>query len=503
MKLSVGRSSALISLLVALGCHHEAPKPQPQPKAEAPDARYASLPTPLLRRPWAPPPVKKLALPNGQTLWLLKRESTPLFTLKVVLPRGAATDPVDKAGLTQLTADMLDEGAGPMGAIELSDAFDLISADFSSEVNVDATILTLNGLGETLERSLELLAYIVEAPTLSEAEFELRKDKHLAEAIARLDDPMQLLGDQLSTDLFAEGYAGPPADGTHRTLSRIQLSDVKKHAANLLAAEGAHFVLVGPVSEARALRLFGTYFSKWAGKSTLVPRGVAEVEPKKSVHIVPFPGATQTALGVVKRAGPALAPEYYRELVLNERLAGSFTGRINLNLREAKGYTYGVHSFFHRYRSSGMFGIVTNVHAEATAPSLVEIFGELNALCKARPLSQEERDDAVEGLLLGYPLRFENTQLIADQLVSLPLYDRPADFFRDWPGQVGAITRDDVQGATSPYCSDDYKVVLVGAPDVILPQLEKAGIAGTLLPSPAVPQVEPQGAPVHSSTKPR
>jgi zinc protease len=475
--------ATLVAALLALACGQKVPPPTLTSPAEKPDPRYQTLPKPLERRAWAPPAAKKIAMPNGQTLWLMKRETTPLFSLKVILPRGGGVDPVDKAGLTELTADLIDEGAGPMSAVELSEAFDLISADYSAEVNVDATILSLNGLSENLERSLELLSYILTAPRLSESEFESRKLHHLAEVIARRDEPMLLLSEQLKTTLFGSGYAGLPIEGTDKTLKAILLADVRKHASSLLGAEGAHFVLVGPVSEARALRLFGTHFANWSGKSTLEPRAVVETKAVPEVQIVPFPGAAQTGLGVVRRAGPALTPDYFGELVMNERLGGSFTSRINLNLREDKGYTYGASSFFHRYRSVGMFGIMANVHAQATGASLKEIFGELKALCNERPLGPEEREEAVNGLLLGYPLRFENNHSIALQLATLPLYDRPLDFYQTWPTQVGAVTRDEMQTAASRYCNPaDYSVVLVGDPDTILPQLEKVGMTGRTLP---------------------
>jgi len=495
-------SMILFGALASSACQTPAKAPGPVASAQKADPRYAKLPEPGPRKAWAPPPAKKLAMPNGQTLWLLERPNTPLVTLEVILPRGSATDPVGKAGLTRITADLLDEGAGPMGALELSEAFDLISTDYSAEVTTDATLLTLNGLSESFERALELLQYILKAPALAESEFQRRKQQHLAEALSRKDEPGQLLKEQLHRQVFGEGYLGLPTEGTEATLEAIQLADVRKHAAGLIAAEGAHFVVVGPLSEARAMRLFSRFFSDWKGKSTLTNRTLAAHTPSPNVQIVPFPGAAQTALGVAKRAGNALAPEYYRELVMNERLGGSFTSRINLNLREDKGYTYGAVSLFQRYREAGLFAVMANVQAQATGPSLVEIFNELGAICGDRPLSAAERNEAVDGLLLGYPLRFESTHAIAAQLATLPLFDRPLDFYQAWPSRIDAVTVADAQASTAPYCRrEDFDVVLVGDPEVILPQLEKIGAPSQIVKMPEAAPPPKVSAPAKNPKK--
>lgn len=495
-----------ILALSLLGCSRGAPQAEAPPKKQAPpgttktevaDPRYAELPKPRGDNPWAPPPPSVFQLKAGQRVWRLEQGPSPLFSLHLVLPRGASADPRDKTGLTQLTADLLDEGAGGKSALEIADALSLLAADYSVAVQQDTTLLTLSGLAENLDASLALLSLIVQKPTLSQAEFERRRDHAVAIAISRKDEPGSRMREELSRAVFGDGYSGPHTSGTVESLKRIRLADVRAHARGLLAGQETEFVFVGPTGEQELKALLEKHFSGFRGKSTLKTAPLSPEIAPTEVVVIPFRGAAQSALGLAKRTRGADSPDYYRELVMNERVGGSFTSRLNMVLREEKGYTYGAHSGFQRARHAGMFTIMASVHAQATGLSVQEIFRELDRLCR-EPFEELEYKEAVSGLLLGYPLRFESADGTAAQLATLPMYERGPDFLTAWSTQVSQVSLADARAAAEPFCDPrSFHIVVAGDEALVVPELEKLGLRTTLLTredgSSAAPKT-PQGS---------
>lgn len=487
--------SGLASSLL-LACAPSAPPTPPLQAEPAPpqvDARYVELPTPTAPSDWAPPAVSSFTLPNGLRIWHLTQANAELVSIHVVMPVGSSSDPRGKEGLMALSADLLDEGAGKRSSLELSDALGLLATDYQATAGLDYVLLSMNALADNFEASAEILADIVRRPKLDRAEFQRRKEQHLAQAIARSSSQSSLLSAAYHRVLFGEGYAGSLPEGTKASLDAITLQDVKQAAASLNLAEGSHIVVVGGVDQGRARAAVQKAFGDWKGKRKPVVRVAESVKPDKTAYVVPFPGAAQSSLAVLMRAGGSADPNYFAELVLNRPLGEAFTSRINLNLREDKGYTYGAFSSFRRYRHAGYFGVVANVKSDVTAASVKEIFKELAELCTTKPLTDLERNEAVEGLLLGYPLRFERVDEIGMQVASLPIYDRPENFWQTWPDQVRSITRPRASEAATPYCDPThYQVVVAGDIAVVRPGLEALGLKVTEV---ARPSASPAAAP--------
>jgi zinc protease len=247
---------------------------------------------------------------------------------------------------------------------------------------------------------------------------------------------------------------------------------VKAQYGAVVAPEGAAFVVVGGVEQARVAKALEERFGGWSGKPTAKAAAVSEGQPEKAVFFVDFPGATQTALTVARRAPGEGTPEYFPAMVMSRVLGEAFTSRLNLNLREAKGYTYGARSGFQRYASAGFFALSASVKRETTRASIDETFRELQDLCASRPVSETERDEAVSGLLLGFPGRFERGGDVAAQLASIPLHRRSDDWLEQWPGRVKAVGVADANAVAKGYCNpDDYVVVLAGDRKLVEPTL--------------------------------
>jgi zinc protease len=488
---SQNKTALLAALLSAACANPQAPAPppqaseQPKPVATPVDPRYETQPKPQASQPWGPPPVERQALGADLMHWHLERGTSPLVTVHFIVTTGSASDPVGKAGLTKLAADWLDEGAGKLGALELSEEFARLSTDVGIEVGLDFTMVSMSCLAENLEPSLALLADIVQRPQLRPAEFDRRKDDHVAQALARQDDPNTQMQEQLRHALFGEGYGGEPVDGNLSSLRSLTAGEARAHIQKVLHSSVAHLVTVGAVPKDQARALLVNHWKGWKADKTIATRKVASEAQgtQKVAYLIPFEGAAQSALGFGKRAGAASDPNYFRELLMNHKLGGSFTSRINLNLREDKGYTYGAFSSFQRFKNAGFFSVSANVIANATGPAAHEVEKELADYCGARPLTQAERDESSAGLLLGYPLRFEAVADVARQVATLPIYDRPLDFWSVWPKNVASVSTEQAHEAARPYCDpSQYAMVVAGDPQVVTPQLEALGRQVVLLP---------------------
>jgi zinc protease len=272
--------------------------------------------------------------------------------------------------------------------------------------------------------------------------------------------------------LFGTGYAGSVPNGTRDSLEAVTLADVKAHYARLIAADGVTFVVTGGIERAKVEQNLARVFGDWRGASAAVAQPVAPSTSAGKLYFVDYPGAAQSVIGVVRRAPGADAPDLFPATVFNRSFGEAFTSRVNMNLREGKGYTYGASSTFQRFRQAGLFGVFSDVRADVTRASLDEVLSELSALCGSRPVSAEERDASVSGLLLGYPGTFERIALLAGRYAQLPIYRRPLDWFETWPRKIESVSREQADEAARGYCdAKQFTIVVAG---------DKAKVASTL-----------------------
>lgn len=448
-----------------------APTPTPAPASVAAPDR-ARLPAPAATPAWALTKPEIFTLTNGMKVFFVEQGPTPLVSVLLVLPRGGATDPKGKAGLTALTADLLDEGAGGKDALELSEELQRIGTDYAASADVDNVMLAMNTIADSFEPSVKLLADIAIRPKLDAKEFARRKDQRIADALSAESEPASARAVVLRKALFASGYASELASGTRTTLGRISLGDVKAQYHAVFAAEGASLIVVGGIDRESVKRALEQSFGAWKGSAKAKDGAVSAHKPEKAIFFVDFPGATQTSMTIATRAQGEGASDYFQALVMSRVLGEAFTSRLNLNLREAKGYTYGAGSSFRRFKALGLFGLSANVKRETTLPSIEESFKELRDLCASRPISETERNEAVNGLLLGFPGRFEHGGDVAGQLANIPLYGRAEDWLETWSSKVKAISVGQANEAAKSYCNpDDYVVVLAGDRKAVAPTL--------------------------------
>ena len=447
-------------------------------KADLGPIDRSKLPDPAPTKTWAPPKVEHWSLSSGIEIYHLRQQQAPLVALELIFPRGAALDPVEKAGLTHLTADMLDEGAAGMDAFAISESFQRLATDYSVSVGTDATMVSMDMLADKVEDSLALMVKVLKSPAFPAAEFARRKAQAEAQALAQEAQPGWGNTVVMRKVLFGEGYGAVPPEGTRLTLDAITLDDVKAQYAKIFHPRGLSIIVVGDIERPALEKILKAQLDGWAMGAKAEPTPITETPVKRGIYFVDYPGAPQSTLTVARRvdgfeAAVGEGGDHFPTKVFNWVLGGAFTSRVNMNLREDKGYTYGARSYFNRWARAGFFMLTARVKSETTRASLDEIFKELDEIHTTRPITAEEQGQAQSGLLLGFPGRFENMGSVASQISKLPMYNLPPDWLAGWPAHVEAVTPAQVKAMADRYAqSKDFSVFIAGDKASVAPTLE-------------------------------
>ncbi len=443
----------------------------PTAKVELPDR--SDLPKPGPAPSWAPPQIATWQMKNGMKVWHLDQRQIPLLSLFVLFPAGSGADPQGKAGLTDFMLDMLNEGAGDRNALELTDTLQRMATDHFASATTDGSLVGMNLLADQLGPSLAILADIIRRPTLPQAEFKRRKSLRIASLLAGEARPQQARGVVLMKALFGSGYLGAVKSGVRSTIKRITLADIKGQYRRIIQPEGATVVAVGAVDRATLQQHLDRHFGDWQGKPAARVRKLQTKAPTRGIYFIDYPGSTQSAIAVARRADNVNAPDLFPAMIYQWALGGSFGSRINLNLREDKGYTYGARAGFSRSRGAGMFVASAKVKADKTRASLDEIFAEIKGIGGDRPVTKQERSVAVNGLLLGFPGKFERMSSVSWQLARLILDGRDANWYRTYSASVEAVTLEQAQSCASRHAAEkDYLIVIAGDRKVVQPTLK-------------------------------
>jgi zinc protease len=358
----------------------KAPAPTGKPTATA----VASVEDPLGPRPelgavrdFVPPEAAVHQGPGGITVWHLERKELPVVSVSFVLPYGSSSDPSDKPGTMSLLADMMDEGAGGRSALELSEALASLGASFGLGTNADSTTASLTALRTRFDASFEILCDVVARPKLEAKDFERVHKVWKNNLKKRADDPGSVAQTVLARTMYGPTSPyGHPSGGLLSRADAVKLADVRAAHASAWRPDRLVLVVVGQISRAEIDALLEKNLGRWSAKGEpLAPPAPSQVlESRPRSVLVHREGAVQSFVLV---AGPGVAASSAEasplELV-NSAVGGSFTSRLNLELRERKNWTYGAGSRFSLARSQGTFYARTSLEAPFTGPGLAEIF---------------------------------------------------------------------------------------------------------------------------------
>jgi predicted Zn-dependent peptidase len=438
--------------------------------AQAPADR--SHPPPLGPTPQVDlPAIQKHTLSNGLPVWVIESHEVPIVQVNLVVRAGAGDDPTSKFGTASLTSAMLDEGAGTRTALEIADAVEFLGANLTTTSSFDASAIRLNVPVARLVDALPILADVTIRPTFPVKELERLRQERLTALLQARDDPASIAAMAFSRIVFGTAHRyGTGAVGTAATLKALAIDDLKAFHAAYYQPANAVLVVVGDTTAGTAVQQLEQHFGAWkaTGSSTRVPVPAAPQIAQGGVYIVDKADAEQSQIRIGWVGVPRSTPDYFPLLVLNTVLGGSFTSRLNQNLREEHGYTYGASSGFDMRLSAGPFVAAAGVQTDKTAEALQEFFNELNRI--GEPIGADEMAKAKNYIALGFPSEFETSADLSRRLEELIVYQLSDDYFEKYVANVQAVTPAAVRKVANTYIQPSrFAVVVVGDRKTIEP----------------------------------
>ena len=423
------------------------------------------------------PPIEKSSLPNGLRVWTVRHSNVPLITLTLLIRRGAAADPPAKEGLAALTLDMLDEGSGGRSAIEMHEELARLGTRLDSDIGSDAMSLSVSALSRVSGPALAIMADMAVRPSLAENDF-LRVRQLRLHRLKQLRDVAGAVADRAFMKLLYGGHPyGHTPLGSETALGRLSIEDVQAFHRDQIRPSGTTLLAVGDCDHDEIRRFAESAFGGWQGSSSGDQASEAALPDAPRINVIARPGAPQSELRIGHVGVARPTPDYHALVAANAVLGGQFTSRINLNLREDKGFTYGAYTGFDFRRLPGPFTLYGSVDTAATSRAIMESLGEIAAIRGPRPASAAELSLAVAGLTRGYARNFETAEQIARAVMQLALYDLPDDHFSQFVPRVEAITPDDVTRVARQYLDPDRLMTLVvGDVDRIAQDLAGLGL---------------------------
>ena len=406
----------------------------------------------------APGPLSKLLLPvpkqftlsNGLTVLLTEQHNLPIVAARLVALGGGGDNPVNQPGVAGFTARMLTEGTQNRSALKIADDLAQIGASLEANCDADTSAVATEVLKRNVGADFDVLSDVVLHPAFEEKDIERVRNERATQLLQMRDDPWQLAYWVALRELYGEQRYGYPPLGSEAAIKSTTRADLEKFWATDYVPVNSALVIAGDVSESEARSLGEKYFGVWksAGKRSVAPE--VKANPSRAIYLVDKPGSAQTTLLAVTLGAPRSTPDYASMEVANNALGGLFSSRVNMNLREKNGYTYGAFSFFKYRRSAGPYVVSSSVRTDTTADALREMFKEVEGM-QTSPVTLSElalAKDAASRSLAGH---FETNPSTAETTGELFTYNLPLDFYSTLPAKVDAVTSQDVERVSKQY----------------------------------------------------
>ncbi|MDX2183340.1 MAG: pitrilysin family protein [Gemmatimonadaceae bacterium] len=440
-------------------------------------------------RPWQFPTVERRTLGDGLSLLVAPAHALPLVSVLLVTDAGADADAPGAEGLAMLTARAMTEGTRQYDGAAFALAAEGLGTAIDASADWDGGYASFTALRKHVEPALGLFAELLTSPAFPEREVERLKAERLADIAHAEKEPRGLADEHFAASVYRDGSRfGRSAAGTRASVSALDADACRAYAASRWRRGGSTIIVVGDITGDQAERLIGAALRDFRGAApsrvTVDDRRTASA---RRVVLVDRPGATQSELRVGHVGVPRTHPDYFPLVLGNAILGGLFNSRLNMNLRERNGFTYGAGSGFDWRRQAGPFVASAAVETGVTEPALRELLGELDRI-RNDGVTADELSLAQSYLDGVFPLRYETSGAIADALAAMVTFGLPADWFTKYRERVRAVTVSDVQAAMQRHLDPAaWQIVVVGDAATIQPRVE----AMALGPVAVVPGVLP------------
>jgi zinc protease len=406
------------------------------------------------------PVPEKFKLSNGLTVLYSERPGLPLVAADLVLHAGSGVNPVDRPGLASMTARMLQQGTTTRSAPQIADRAADLGATLNSGAGTDTTGISTHSLSRNFPDALELLADVALHPSFPQSEIERVRSERLTGIVQEKDESFALASRVWDAALYGPHHTyGYPDIGSTESIKAISREDLEKFWKQNYFPDDAALVVTGNIKLAALKPLVEKQFGAWkAGRPAPPALSTPETTDAKLI-LVDRPGAPQTTLICFSMGLARSTPDYVPVEVMNADLGGLFSSRINMNLREAHGYTYGAFSFFRFHRAPGPFIAGADVRTDATAPATTELFNELKRMRDSQ-MTLAELSLSKDSIARSLPGRFERGTAAAATFAELFTYDLPLDYFSTLPDRINAVTVEQSQAMAQKHILLDKMIVL-------------------------------------------
>ena len=433
------------------------------------------------KSPPAPGPASQLTLPipvtfklsNGLSVYLIEQHSLPIVSANVIVLSGGERNPANRPGLASFAAEMLDEGTQKRSALQIAMDADRLGTSLYTGSSMDLSYVTFRSLKKNADGAFELMSDVLLNPAFPAEEIERIRHDRLTEILQQKDNPNITAAKVFSNVIYGQNHPYGYTDlGTEESNKALTREDLHRFWNAGYAPGNSALVLAGDITKAEARALAEKHLGKWSGASSGSEPLATPQSSSRKVVLVEKTDSPQSAIRIGHVGVARSSPDYVPIDVMNTELGGLFSSRINLNLREKHGYTYGASSIFAFRRAAGPFIVGTSVHVEYTAASITELFREIERM-RSEEITPEELATAKDSISRSLPGLFETTPQAASSIGQLFVYDLPLDYYRTLPEHIDSVTAADVRQMAQKYLKpDEMAVVVVGELKKIQSQIE-------------------------------
>ncbi|MGH9257922.1 MAG: M16 family metallopeptidase [Vicinamibacterales bacterium] len=438
-------------------------------RTEIPKARAA--------RPFQLAAPASAVLPNGLTLILSERRGLPIVAASLVVRTGSDANPIDRPGLASFVAAMLDEGTATRSALQIADEVAQLGASLATGSSMDATTVSTRSLSKNVAATLDLVADVALRPSFPAEEIDRQRAGRLGQLVQVRDNPGQVAGQVMGVALYGTRHPyGYTELGTEASMKAMTRDEMTTFWRQHFVPNNAALVVAGDISMSELRALVEKAFASWQRGTPVRPTLGMPDTTRARLVIVDKPGAPQTQVRVASIGVARSSPDFRALQVMNNALGGLFSSRINMNLREAHGYTYGASSQFIFRRSAGPFVVAGGIRTDVTAPAVSEIFKEIAGILE-KPMTQPELQKAKDALANSLPGTFETSVNTVNSFSNIFIYDLGLDYYTRYAQEVNAVTAEQALAVARRYIVPDRLVVIaVGDRSAIEAELRKLNL---------------------------
>ncbi|MDL1891277.1 insulinase family protein [Sphingobacteriales bacterium CHB3] len=420
------------------------------------------------------PDIQKATLKNGLKVWLVEARELPLVAMNLVFQTGSDHDPANRAVLASMTADMLDEGTKTRNALQIAEELDFIGANLGVNAFTDGSSMTLNCMTKHLDKALAIYADVLVNPTFPEKEFERLRQQRLTALLQQKDRAATIATLSFNKIIYGNDHPyGRNAAGDETSIAEMKREDLLKFYESYYRPNNATLIIVGDAKLKDIVKKLDPLLASW--KAARIPSATIPVAPaidKRMVYLIDKQGAPQSEIRIGFPAIARNSPDFFAVNLMNRALGGQFASRLNLNLREKRGYTYGARSSFSFNKQAGPFTASAGVTTSKTDSSLHEFFYEIDRTQKDG-ITAEELDFVKKGLSGNFALTFETPAQIAGALQNIVLYNLPENYYEMYLQNIDKVTLDDIKRVSGKYLnSSRMAVVVVGDLSIVKDGIE-------------------------------